>query len=349
MTEASHQMTSNPLPPRPRKPGSVGVAAGPDVAIMARDGQLLGPETVGEIVIRGVNVTAGYERNATANAEAFAHGWFHTGDQGTMDAEGYVRVTGRLKEIINRGGEKISPREVDEVIMDHPAVAQAVTFAMPHDKLGEDVAAAVVLREGAQAGEQEIRDFVAMRLADFKVPRRVVILDEIPKRRDRQAAAHRPGREARSRLMRVAIFGAGAIGGYLAAKLAAAGTVELSLVARGAHLDAIRTDGLRLIEGGSDSTHRVVATDDARILGVQDAVLLTLKAQSVPRRARCARPVARTGDGGGDDAERPAVVVLPRSWRSARGHAPRVGRSGWPHLGDHPAGARHWGGGLSRG
>jgi len=181
MTEASHQMASNPLPPRERKPGSVGPAAGPEIAIMAGNGDLRGPEAEGEIVIRGPNVTAGYENNPDANREAFAHGWFHTGDQGVMDPDGYVRVTGRLKEIINRGGEKISPREVDEVLMDFPAIAQVVTFAMPHDKLGEEVAAAVVLREGEKASEQAIRAFAAGRLADFKVPRKVVILDEIPK------------------------------------------------------------------------------------------------------------------------------------------------------------------------
>jgi acyl-CoA synthetase (AMP-forming)/AMP-acid ligase II len=181
MTEAAHQMASSPLPPGIRKPGSVGLAAGPEMAIMAEDGTLLGPDAVGEIVIRGPNVTAGYENNPKANAEGFAHGWFHTGDQGTMDDAGYFRITGRLKEIINRGGEKISPREVDEVLMDHPAVGQVVTFAMPHAKLGEDVAAAIVLREGAQASEREIRDFAASRLADFKVPRRLVFLEEIPK------------------------------------------------------------------------------------------------------------------------------------------------------------------------
>jgi acyl-CoA synthetase (AMP-forming)/AMP-acid ligase II len=181
MTEAAHQMASNPLPPRVRKPGCVGVAAGPEVAIMDGDGNLLPPGTAGEIVIRGPNVTAGYENNPQANAEAFTAGWFRTGDQGVMDAEGYLSITGRLKEIINRGGEKISPREVDEVLMDHPAVAQVVTFAMPHDKLGEDVAAAVVLKEGASASEKELRAFVGDRLADFKVPRRIVLLDEIPK------------------------------------------------------------------------------------------------------------------------------------------------------------------------
>ncbi|AZO48536.1 acyl--CoA ligase [Mesorhizobium sp. M4B.F.Ca.ET.058.02.1.1] len=181
MTEAAHQMASNRLPPGQRKPGSVGAAAGPDVAVMAPDGQLLKPGQTGEIVIRGPNVTAGYEKNPDANASAFAHGWFHTGDQGVLDEDGYLRVTGRLKEIINRGGEKISPLEVDGVLMDHPAVAQVVTFAMPHDKLGEEVAVAIVLREGQSASESDIRGFAAARLADFKVPRKVVILDEIPK------------------------------------------------------------------------------------------------------------------------------------------------------------------------
>jgi acyl-CoA synthetase (AMP-forming)/AMP-acid ligase II len=181
MTEAAHQMASNPLPPGRRQPGSVGVAAGPDVAVMSEDGKVLVEGEVGEIVIRGPNVTAGYENNPEANEAAFAYGWFHTGDQGVMDADGYIRVTGRLKEIINRGGEKISPREVDDVLMDHPAVAQVVTFAMPHNKLGEEVAAAVVLREGQSASESEIRGFAATRLADFKVPRKVLILQEIPK------------------------------------------------------------------------------------------------------------------------------------------------------------------------
>jgi acyl-CoA synthetase (AMP-forming)/AMP-acid ligase II len=181
MTEAAHQMASSPLPPGKRIPGSVGLAAGPEVAIMSESGQLLPAGEVGEIVIRGENVTPGYENNDKANAEAFTHGWFRTGDQGTMTADGYVKLTGRLKEIINRGGEKISPREVDEVLMDHPAVAQVVTFGMPHDKLGEEVAAAVVLREGHTATDREIREFVATKLADFKVPRKILIMDEIPK------------------------------------------------------------------------------------------------------------------------------------------------------------------------
>ncbi|MBL8808239.1 MAG: AMP-binding protein [Rhodospirillales bacterium] len=181
MTEAAHQMASNPLPPRERKPGSVGIAAGPEVRIMDEEGNLLPSGSLGEVVIRGPNVTKGYEANPDANLKAFANGWFRTGDQGTIDEEGYLRITGRLKELINRGGEKVSPLEVDEVIMDHPAVQQVVTFAMPHDKLGEEVAAAVVLREGQSATERELRDFAAKKLADFKVPRKIVFLAEIPK------------------------------------------------------------------------------------------------------------------------------------------------------------------------
>ena len=181
MTEAAHQMASNPLPPARRKPGTVGVAAGPEMCVLDAQGNALPPGSTGEIAIRGENVTAGYENNPKANAEAFTGGWFRTGDQGVMDADGYFTITGRLKEIINRGGEKISPREVDEVLLDHPAVQQCVTFAVPHDKLGEDVAAAVVLREGAQADERALCEFLAQHLADFKVPRKILILAELPK------------------------------------------------------------------------------------------------------------------------------------------------------------------------
>jgi oxalate---CoA ligase len=181
MTEAAHQMTANPLPPHLRKPGSVGRAAGPEIGIMDSAGRLLASGDLGEVVIRGPNVTPGYEANSVANAAAFTNGWLRTGDQGVIDGDGYLRLTGRLKELINRGGEKVSPLEVDEVLMKHAAVAQAVTFAMPHAKLGEEVAAAVVLHEGLTAAEHELRAFCATALAEFKVPRRIVILDEIPK------------------------------------------------------------------------------------------------------------------------------------------------------------------------
>ncbi len=180
MTEATHQMASNPLR-GVRKPGSVGLAAGPEIAVIDEGGRLIGRGATGEVVIRGDSVMAAYENNAKANAEAFVNGWFRTGDQGVIDAQGYLTLTGRLKEIINRGGEKVSPREVDEALMDHPAVLQAVAFAVPHDMLGEDVAAAVVLRDGMSANEHELRAFLAERLAAFKTPRKIVLLAEIPK------------------------------------------------------------------------------------------------------------------------------------------------------------------------
>jgi len=181
MTEAAHQMASNPLPPAARFPGCVGIAAGPEVAIMDEQGTLLPPGALGEVVIRGRNVTAGYENNTAANESAFTNGWFRTGDQGILDADGYLRLTGRLKELINRGGEKVSPLEVDEVLMDHPAVAQCLTFGVPHAKLGEEVGAAIVLRDGVTVKETDLRDFCGTRLAGFKVPRRIIFLDEIPK------------------------------------------------------------------------------------------------------------------------------------------------------------------------
>ena len=181
MTEAAHQMAANPLPPHARKPGSVGVAAGPEIGIMSPDGELLETGATGEIVIRGDNVTGGYQNNPKANAESFTQGWFRTGDQGVLDDEGYLTINGRLKEIINRGGEKIAPREVDDVLMTHPAVEQAVTFAIKHDKLGEDVACCIVLKPDQDAGARDIRDHAARALADFKVPRTVMFVDEIPK------------------------------------------------------------------------------------------------------------------------------------------------------------------------
>jgi acyl-CoA synthetase (AMP-forming)/AMP-acid ligase II len=180
MTEASHQMASNPLPPRARKPGSVGIAAGPEIGIIDGRGNLLAAGETGEVVARGPNVMSGYVNNPEANAAAFVNGWLRTGDQGVLDQDGYLRITGRLKEVINRGGEKFSPLEVDVVLMEHPAVHQAVTFAVPHERLGEEVAAAVVLREGTSATERELRDFIAERLVHFMVPHRIVFVREIP-------------------------------------------------------------------------------------------------------------------------------------------------------------------------
>jgi acyl-CoA synthetase (AMP-forming)/AMP-acid ligase II/thioesterase domain-containing protein/acyl carrier protein len=181
MTEAAHQMACNPLPPAPRKPGSVGPQAGPDVAIMDASGNLLDQGATGEVVIRGSNVTPGYLDNPQANQSAFTDGWFRTGDQGWIDPDGYLFLTGRLKEMINRGGEKISPREIDEALLDHPEVKQALTFAIPHAQLCEELGAAVVLAPGSTVTESGLRQFAATRLASFKVPRLIRILPEIPK------------------------------------------------------------------------------------------------------------------------------------------------------------------------
>jgi oxalate---CoA ligase len=181
MTEAAHQMASNPLPPAQRHAGSVGLSAGPDIAILGTDGSFLPSGAVGEVVIRGDNVTSGYDAAPEINRGAFHNGWFRTGDQGVLDELGYLRLTGRLKEIINRAGEKVAPLEIDNVLMAHPAVQQVVTFAMPSRLFGEDVAAAVVLHDGAEADETMLRQHVAQKLAAFKVPRKIVFLTEIPK------------------------------------------------------------------------------------------------------------------------------------------------------------------------
>jgi acyl-CoA synthetase (AMP-forming)/AMP-acid ligase II/acyl carrier protein len=179
MTEAAHQMASSPLPPGQRKIGSVGPAAGPEVSIMGETGNILTGGEIGEVVIRGANVMSGYG-NSDANAEAFTRGWFRTGDQGYLDKDGYLFISGRLKEIINRGGEKIAPREVDDVLLAHSAVEQAVTFGVPHPTLGEEVVAAVVLRPQTQVSVGELRQFAATKLADFKVPRQIVFVEAIP-------------------------------------------------------------------------------------------------------------------------------------------------------------------------
>lgn len=179
MTEASHQMASNPLPPRERKPGSVGPGTGVKVGIMDDSGNLLATGERGEVVIQGPNVVSGYENNPEANAKSFTNGWFRTGDQGVLDAQGYLTLTGRIKELINRGGEKIGPREIDEVLLTHPAVAEAVAFGIPHPTWGEEVAAAVVLKEPQP--ESAILAYCKARLADFKVPKKLFVVQAIPR------------------------------------------------------------------------------------------------------------------------------------------------------------------------
>ena len=179
MTEASHQMCSNPLPPAARKPGSVGPGTGVNVSIMDAKGNHLAAGERGEVVIQGPNVVSEYENNPEANAASFTGGWFRTGDQGFLDADGYLMLTGRIKELINRGGEKIAPREIDEVLLRHPDVAEAVAFGVPHASWGEEVAAAVVLRQ--PQSDSAILAFCREHLAEFKCPKSLYIVTAIPR------------------------------------------------------------------------------------------------------------------------------------------------------------------------
>ena len=179
MTEASHQMASNPLPPGERRPGSVGRATGIKIGVMDEAGSLLAADTQGEVVIQGQSVIDAYVNNPKANEKSFTGGWFRTGDQGVLDGGGYLSLVGRLKEMINRGGEKIAPREIDDVLLQHPAVAEAVAFGLPHSGWGEEVAAAVVLK--GDATEKELISFARERLADHKVPRKLFVVEQIPR------------------------------------------------------------------------------------------------------------------------------------------------------------------------
>lgn len=182
MTEATHLMTSNPLPEDgPHKAGSVGRPVGQEMAILDENGQVQGPRSKGEVCIRGPNVTKGYKNNPEANKSAFQFGWFHTGDVGFFDEDGFLQLVGRIKELINRGGEKISPIEVDAVLLSHPDIAQAVAFGVPDDKYGEEINCAVIPREGVEIDEEEVTKFCKKNLAAFKVPKKVFMTDSLPK------------------------------------------------------------------------------------------------------------------------------------------------------------------------
>jgi len=180
MTEATHQMTSNPLPPRHRKPGSVGVGAGIRISIMDFQGNHLGTNQRGEVVIQGANVFRGYENNDEANARAFVSGWFRTGDQGYLDDDCYLHLTGRIKDIIIRGGENIAPHEIDAVLVNHPAIAGAVTFGYTHPTLGEEVASAVVLHAPGSQTEASLIEYCREHLAEFKCPKKIYFVESIP-------------------------------------------------------------------------------------------------------------------------------------------------------------------------
>ncbi|GMH29572.1 hypothetical protein Nepgr_031415 [Nepenthes gracilis] len=182
MTEAAHLMSSNPLPEDgPHKPGSVGKPVGQEMAILDENGVAQGTGASGEVCIRGLNVTKGYKNNPEANKSAFQFGWFHTGDLGYLDSDGYLHLVGRIKELINRGGEKISPIEVDSALLSHPDIAQAVAFGVPDDKYGEEINCAIIPKEGSEIDEEEVTRFCKKNLAAFKVPKKVFITDSLPK------------------------------------------------------------------------------------------------------------------------------------------------------------------------
>lgn len=182
MTEAAHQMTSNPLPKHGvRKPGCVGLPQNVEVAILDEKNEAVAEGQIGEVCIRGENVTKGYQNNPEANEAAFAGGWFHTGDQGGLDKDGYLMLTGRIKELVNRGGEKISPLEVDAALLSHAGVKEAVAFAVPDEKYGEEVNAAVIWRENEGGTMEELRISMGKRIAAFKMPKRIFFVDNLPR------------------------------------------------------------------------------------------------------------------------------------------------------------------------
>ncbi|WP_183245931.1 non-ribosomal peptide synthetase [Bradyrhizobium sp. cir1] len=179
MTEAASQIAANPF--ELRKVGSVGRAAGPEIAIMNESGRALAGGEHGEIVLRGANMTRGYHNDEAATQAAFRNGWFRTGDLGYLDADGYLFIVGRIKDVINRGGQKVSPLEVEDVLLGHPAVLEAGVFAVPHPKLGENVAAVVVLRPNSEASSDQLRQFARKRLAAYKVPSLIRSVAALPK------------------------------------------------------------------------------------------------------------------------------------------------------------------------
>ena len=181
MTEATHQMASNPLPPAIQKPGLVGMPAGPEICIMNDKNEKLSQGEIGEICIKGDNVTNGYENNPEANKQSFVNNWFRTGDEGFFDKDGYLKISGRLKEIINKGGEKISPLEVDNILMDFPPIDQALCFGYKDKMLGEDIAAAIKLKENKSCTEDDIKSYANEKLAKFKIPKKIFIVEDIPK------------------------------------------------------------------------------------------------------------------------------------------------------------------------
>lgn len=275
MTEAAPLITTNRLPPGLRKPGSVGSPCGPEVAVMDNAGRPLPAGQHGEVAVRGENVFAGYEADAEANAQTRRYGWFYTGDIGYFDDDGYLFLLGRVKELINRGGEKISPYEVEAVLTQHPAVSEAVVFAQPHRSLGEDVGAALVLRTGHTLTETQARAWVAERLSSFKIPRTILFLDRLPRcpvgkvrRQDISLLAQQANKRA------VPVAAATPLEAFLARLWAR----ELDLPEVGVE------DDFTMIGGDSLSSIRLLAATEA-FLGIELPVELLAEFTTVRRMA----------------------------------------------------------------
>ncbi len=324
MTEASHQMASNPLPPAERKPGSVGVPSGAEIRIVDGEGRVLEQGASGEVAIRGPGVTDGYHANPEANADAFFDGWFRTGDRGALDEDGYLRLQGRLKEMILRGGENISPYEIEEVLLAHPAVADAICFGIDDEKYGERVGAAVSLRAPGRGTR-----------ADRLLPRAAGRLQGAGGRphpgrdspdSDREGAAKTRGCSALCAAgVKIAILGAGAIGAYVGRRSFAGrqrGDADRprpappgdagarrggAKPARGLPRPPRRDRRPRRDRGGRGRVHRAEGAQPAR-------------ARPQDRRHD---PARRRGD---RSSERAPVVVLPVPPGPARGCRARVGR-----------------------
>ena len=320
MTEAAHQMASNPLPAHgPHLPGSVGVGTDVQITIADDKGHHLKPNERGEVCIKGPNVTAGYESNPEANASAFFDGWFRTGDQGFLDENGYLTLVGRLKELINRGGEKISPREIDEVLMTHPAVNEAVCFGVPHRMWGEEVEAVVTLKE--QVSEDAAAGVLQGEVVGLQAPETDSHHRRDSAHRDRQAPAARRRAGVRAEgvvpRMKIVIAGAGAIGGYIGARLARQGA-DVVLFARGPHLKAMQERGLRVIsaeEGDFEVKpvrHRRPRDDRHLRRGVP-----WRQGARADRSGAVTQAAVRSGHGRRQHAERHSVVVFPEPVRAS--------------------------------
>ena len=312
MTEAAHQIASSPLPPAARRPGSVGRPTGGEVRIADASGRPLPPEVTGQVLVRGPAVTAGYESDAAATAEAFVDGWLRTGDLGHLDADGCLYLTGRIKELINRGGEKIAPREVEDALGGHPALAECAVFSAPHETLGEDVAAAVVLRAGAVAGDAELREHVGMALSPSKVPARILRLSALPR--------GRTGKVDRGALVR-ALEAAGREPGLAVAPRTATQAVIAAIWAEVLGRAAAGIDDSFFALGGDSLRATMIASRMIERLRVSATAAVVLERATIaelaswadthPRDARAGAPAAET-------ARAPTAAVSPMSFGQER-------------------------------